>query len=80
MSPDSNSSTTNRPPSPWMKDLNISMLQRTRNAARVKYRNDPSYRHYEELKTVENELKKSVKKTNRAFLKKLLLNKNSSET
>ena len=69
-----------RPPAPWMKDLDISKLQWTRNAARVKYRNDPSYRHHEELKTVRNELKKSIKETKKAFLKKLFLNKNCSET
>ena len=56
------------------------MLQRTRNAARVKYKNDPSHRHHEELKTIRNELKKSIKETKRTFLKKLLLNKDCSET
>ena len=69
-----------RPPSPWMKDLNISLLQRTRNTARVKYRKDPSHCHHEELIKIRNELKKSIKETKRTFLKKLLLNKNCSET
>ena len=69
-----------RPPSPWMKDLNISMLQRARNKARVNYKNEPSHRHHEELKTIGNQLKRSIKETKRTFLKKLLLNKDSSET
>ena len=69
-----------RPASPWMKDLDISMLQRTRNAVRVKYKNDPSHRHYEQLKNIRNQLKKSIKETRRTFLKKFLLNKDCSET
>ena len=69
-----------RPPSPWLKDPNISMLQRARNAAKVNYKNEPSHRHHEGLKTIRNQLKKSIKETKRTFLKKLLLNKDSSET
>ena len=69
-----------RPPSPWMKDLNISKLQRTRNEARINYRNDPNNHNHEILKSVRNELKKSIKETKRTFLKKLLSNKNCAET
>ena len=69
-----------RPPSPWMKDLNISNLQRTRNEARINYRNHPCNDNLEALKSVRSQLKKSIKMTKGTFLKKLLASKNCAET
>ena len=69
-----------RPPSPWMKDLNISNLQRTRNEARINHRNHPCNDNLEALKSVRSQLKKSIKMTKGTFLKKLLASKNCAET
>ena len=69
-----------RPPAPWMKDLHISNLQRKRNQMRKNYRANRNQTNHLELKNVRNELKSKIKQTKRTFLKKLLSNKNSSET
>ena len=70
-----------RPSSPWMKDLNITELQRKRNLLRQlqsENRNDQEI--LKELRKVRNELKKKINTTKKTFLRKLLSNKNSSET
>ena len=69
-----------RPPSPWMKDLNINNLQRDRNRARANFKRNPNVINHEHLKSVRNELKRKIKETKSTFTKKLLSNKNCSET
>ena len=61
-------------------NLNISNLQRTRNEARINYRNHPCNDNLEALKSVRSQLKKSIKMTKGTFLKKLLASKNCAET
>ena len=69
-----------RPPAPWMKDLRIGFLQTNRNRLRRKVKRNHNEMDYQELKATKNQLKSAIKQTKRAFVKKLLSNKNSSET
>ena len=70
-----------RPSSPWMKDLNISNLQRRRNHLRELHSNDRNNHEItSELRNVRNELKTKIRNTKKNFLQNLLKNKSSSET
>ncbi len=70
-----------RPSSPWMKDLQISDLQRKRNILRQRHANNRDDQDIlRELQKVRNELKTKIRNTKKTFLRNLLANKSSSET
>ena len=70
-----------RPSTPWMKDLQISALQRQRNHLRQNLKNDrDDVNTLKELKKVRNQLKTKIRSTKKNFLKNLLRSRNSPET
>ena len=68
-----------RPPAPWMKDLNITHLQRERNRLRNVARTTPSDGNRTKLRNTRNVLKNEIRKTKSQFMKKLLNNKDNKE-
>ena len=70
-----------RPSSPWMKDLQISALQRKRNHLRQSLKmNRNNDDDSKELKKVRNKLKAKIRNTKKKFLRNLLSNRNTVET
>ena len=51
-----------RPPSPWMKELNITQLQHQRNRQRTLVKRNPTEENKNSLRLIRNCLKKESKK------------------
>ena len=68
-----------RPPAPWMKQLDITELQKQRNKYRFLAHNIPSKENWTNFRNVRNMLKKKINGTKTAFYKNILTPKNSKE-